>query len=387
MPWTSRGTRFQPILPTVRDGRTGESPATDRLWRSGELVSGLHPLGGVLDHKNEAGSGRLRTVRARMKIWKEALGPHLFVLLCWGVTRVLPRTLWYPSSLWMSRALARIFRGRPTSSREAIHSTHVARALHRFLDVLTRWGPFPIPVVVEGEDILRSYAEMPGGFVCCSAHLPFIKLFPPIVRKVLGPGREHKAIAREPVRKSQVDIWNDVPWDAIEADNAVLLHVRSLLRKNGCLMVIVDKEQGEFVSANIFRFVGKMHSRILMWFPQLQSDGSILLRVVLPPGPRCRTEEEIRANLDFVAQNSRRILRGDAIATAKRMAPILAQPFESPRSRELHRIRLYTNAQLESRMQRLRILLEQHGGTLAQRTDIEERLALMEAELESRASV
>lgn len=314
----------------------------------------------------------------------------VFAATCIGV--LMPRTSWYAASLQVARLLAR------TGSRFAPNYQNVtaasleARLLHRFLDILAVRDPFfPIPVRVEGEEILRHYAAQPGGFVCCTAHIPFVKLFLPIARQVIGDQRELRVIARAPVGNEEVAGWNDEHWKAIRTDHAVLVRSRSLLRKNGCLLVAVDREQGEVVSANIFRFVGRLHSRVLMWFTQLQPNGEILLRIVLPPGPHCRNEEEIRANFDFVEENVGRILRGDSIRGIEPLP--IDDPDESnseredPWSREMHRIQLYTTGQLEARVRRLQSLLDERSGSIREHERIERRLGLMRAELQARVEV
>ncbi len=235
---------------------------------------------------------------------------------------------------------------------------------------------------------MREYAARPGGFVCCSAHIPFIKLISPVIRDVIGASRPISVVAREPVGDNQVKMWNDVPCQAIPTDHATLLRSRSLLKQNGCLVVIVDKEQGEFISSNIFRFAHKMHARVLMWFCRLQPNGEILLRFVQPPGPECKNEQEIRANLDFVAENVRSILTGGQIAPVHGASGLTDESPEIQRSREINRIQLYSNAQLETRMRRLQaMLLTSNGADTPQRKLLEERLSLMRLELETRAGV
>ena len=101
----------------------------------------------------------------------------------------------------------------------------------------------------------------------------------------------------------------------------------------------------------------------------------------------CESEEEIRANLDFVAENVRRILQGDKMSTASHVDRMLKQSLQGERSREIHRIQLYSNMQLEARMKRLEALLREHTEGLSQRELLQERLELMRSELEMRAGV
>ena len=321
----------------------------------------------------------------KLSINREWLTLQIFTFFCWVIAICLPASRWYRAALALARFLARIAGRFAPAGHNVTDASLVPRLLHRFLDLLALRGSFPIPVSVEGEEHLRAYAAKPPGFVCCSAHIPFVKLFLPIARKAIGDERERRIIAREPVGDNLVMAWNDEPWKAIRTDHAVLLHTRSLLRQNGCLLLAVDKEQGEFISSNIFRFVGKMNSRVLMWFTQLQPDGTILLRILVPPGPGCRNEEEIRANLDLVAENVRLILQGDNMTarvgsdTTREGAP------GQPQGRDTHRIQLYSDTQLENHIRRLESLLRDREKSSAQRSLLESRLALMRSELQARA--
>ncbi len=331
--------------------------------------------------------GEGMALKRKLSAARQWLTWQFFISICWVLAHTFPPSRWYRLSLGMARTLARIAGRFAPKTHNANEASLVARLHHRFLDLFAGHNPyFPIPLKVEGEEILREYAAQGGGFVCCSAHIPFVKLFLPLVRKVVGDDRPARVIAREPVGNNEVSAWGDAHWKAIRTDHAVLLHTRSLLRQNGCLVLAVDKEQGEFISSNIFRFVGKMNSRVLMWFTQLQPDGTILLRILLPPGPLCKTEEEIRANLALVSENVRRILQGEQMAPAKPESSV-NDSREGKRSREINRIQLYSNAQLEARMRRLQVMLAQNDGAAPQQSLLEERLALMRLEFETRAGV
>ncbi len=332
--------------------------------------------------------GNGRALGRALSEGRQRLTNWLFLATCWLISVLLPKSRWYGAALSIAHLLARSTGWIKPAGNNVTDASLAPRILHRFLDILsTHSRHFPIPVVVEGEAYLREYAAQSGGFVICSAHIPFVKLIFPLVRQVIGDQRPARVVAREPEGDNEVTAWNDGNWKAIRTDHAVLLHTRSLLRQNGCLMLAVDKERGEFISSNIFRFVGKMHSRILMFFTQLRPDGQILLRIMLPPGPGCRSEEEIRANLDFVAENVRRILQGDKLQTASRLGPMHESLFAGERIREIHRIQLYSTSQLEARMKRLEALLSERNHALSQRELLQERLKLMRLEREARAGV
>ncbi len=322
---------------------------------------------------------RLRQLRAYLLSRTLSVCAHI-------VTNVRPAERWYWDVRWMAVSLAGIIRMlRPTMFDPSLE----ARLLHRFLDVLSEGGRrFPIPTRVEGLEILEAVAAGPSGFVCCTAHVPLVKAFIPTVRQALNPGAELVATVKYPREDGQVDVWADEPLRAIATGYGVLLQTRSLLRRGGCLLMLADKEQGEYISSNIFRFVGKVKSRVIMGFPHLMPDGVILLKIVEAPAPECRNEVEIRANLDFIAQNVRAILAGDAPPEKIRASVMpLAQINVAERGREIDRVQLYSRTQLLARTRRLQQVLEDPSTRVADRTLYEKRLKLLHNELELRSKI
>ncbi len=311
-----------------------------------------------------------------------------FALYCvaHAVMLLRPRDRWYWDVRFVSRQLARVIH---LFFPNVIDPSLEARLLHRFLDGLSDGGRrFPIPVQVENLELLREIASQEGGFVCCGAHVPFVKLFIPVVRSVLRPGVELVGMVKYLKPDGYVDIWNDQPLRAMAAGAGVLLQTRSLLRRGGCLLLLTDKEQGEFISSNIFRFVGKVQSRVLMAFPHLLDDGTILLKFVEAPAPACRNEGEVRANLDFIAQMVRSILAGGQTPEKLRASVMpLAQVHVAERGREIDRIQLYSRSQLEARAKRLEQMLADKSIGVADRALYEKRLSIMQQELNIRSQV
>ncbi len=306
--------------------------------------------------------------------------------MAWAVIATRPVGRWY----WDARFLALRLAGAMRAIRPGIFDPSLeARLVHRFLDVIAESGRyFPIPTRVEGMEILQAAADTGEGFVCCTAHVPLVKLFIPVVSQALRPDAELVVTVKYANAAGRVEVWNAEPLRAIETGNGVLLHTRSLLRRGGCLLMLADKEQGEYISSNIFRFVGKVKSRIIMGFPHLLPDGTVLLQIVEAPAPECRNEVEIRANLDFIAQNVRSILAGGGPPEKVRASVMpSAQISVAERGREVDRIQLYSRTQLEARTRRLEQLLRGETVALADRARYEKRLKLMQNELQIRSQV
>lgn len=307
----------------------------------------------------------------------------LTALLLYGVTLciayLVPRKRWYAASLRSARFITRIFIGVSPNTKNNPAASMLPRLLHRHLDILSgQGGYFPIPTVVEGEEHLARYVAEPGGFVACSAHLPFVKLGFPVLRKAVGDTREIRIVSRDP--SGHVSGWNDPGLNIIRADSSVLLHTRSFLRANGCLALTVDKDQGDVISANIFRFAGKLNSSVLMFFPQMLEDGRILLKWMVPPYPHCRSEQEIRANLDVVSENISRILGGDGM----RETHELRSEAEADLPRDKHRIQLYSDTQLEGRIHRIESMLAKHNASKQDAGLLRRQLELLYAESQAR---
>ena len=299
-----------------------------------------------------------------------------------------PPRRWYGIAFRLSHVLAAF----SAKLRQHVHDPSLeARLLSRFLDSLSvPQKDFPIPVRVEGGELLMEVSRQPGGFVLCSAHLPLVKPIITKARQMLGEGYPIGVAAKYVRPDGTILIWGDRPVAGITADGTMLIRTRSLLKRNGCLMLLVDKEQGEAIPTSIFRFIGKMKSRILATFSYLQPDGTILIRFVEPPAPECRNEEEVQANLHFIARNVQEIVTGKTPPqAAKRMVLTWTPLPNQARNREIERIHLYTCEQLAVRIQRLSGQLEQRQEPgeedgVAGRSVLIERLELMRKEHERR---
>jgi hypothetical protein len=301
---------------------------------------------------------------------------------------LFPPARWYRIAFRLSHWLASL----SSRFRPHVHDPSLeARLLGRFLDSLSVPKKlFPIPARLEGADLLLDVASQPGGFVLCSAHLPLVKPIITQARRLLGENYPIAVAAKYVWPDGNIQVWGDHPIPGVTANGTMLIRTRTLLKNNGCLMLLVDKEQGEAIPTSIFRFVGKIQSRILATFSYLQPDGTILCRFVEPPAPLCRNEEEVQANLDFIARNVQEIMAGNlGPAPSKRTVPIWKPMPDQARNREQERIALYSCEQLEKRIEKLSALLESAGDAAGEnggknRPILLERLELMRREQQRR---
>jgi hypothetical protein len=305
-----------------------------------------------------------------------------------GVILFFPPERWYRLAFLLSHAIA----GLSSKLRPHVHDPSLeARLLGRYLDALSVPAKmFPIPTRVEGCELFMEASRKPGGFVLCSAHLPLVKPIITRARHMLGEDYPMGVAAKTVREDGTIFIWGDRPIAGVLANGTMLIRTRTLLKKGGCLMLLVDKEQGEAIPTSIFRFVGKMNSRIIATFSYLQSDGTILVRFVEPPAPLCRDENEVHANLDFIARNVQEIMAGDIPPDNGKRTVTLWTPLpEQIRNRELERIHLYSCEQLATRITRLSAQLalkepveDEDGST--NHAMLLERLELMRSEQQRR---
>jgi hypothetical protein len=329
--------------------------------------------------------GTLSNWKRTIRIQRSLAFNYVFILLCQFSLRFRSPEHWFSDAVFFSGVITRLAKTvRPGAGGASLH----ARLLHRFLDILFHNDRrFPVTIRVKGAELFQSYVAANRGFVLCSAHLPLVKFVAAWARAHVDPAVPMTLVSKYPYPDGKIDLWNSDRIPATPADGSVLIYTRSLLRKRGILMMLADKEQGEYISSNIFRFIGKVHSRVLMCFPRLLEDGAIHLEFMEPPAPECRDEAEVRANLDFLGQVVRAVLAGEGAPDRLRTASPLpeSQANLAQRSREIERIQLYSKRQLVLRGRRLRRLLAQSDSPVVDRELLERRLKHIENELHLRS--
>ncbi len=223
------------------------------------------------------------------------------------LTILFPPSMWYRTALLISGilALALWLRGglglKPHRFEQAI-------LLNRLLAFLTRAGrPFPVPwrMGAEAREAMDAAASSGRGVVLCSGHLPLIKIG---VRALMESGHTPTAaIAAEPGPDGQIPIWGlaeRLPTFKVQPD--VLLRTRTLLRRGGSVLLLVDTIAGDY-SPNIFRLARATGASVVFFTTELEGDGCVEVRVFQAPYPGCGNQAEIAGNLGALDRQIKRI--------------------------------------------------------------------------------
>lgn len=307
----------------------------------------------------------------------------LIAQLCKLYSFALPRRYWYRASLLAARGISATF-GQFVSNKYNIgRSSQTARLLHRFLDRMASEQSMPIPIVLEGEALLQQFHADPRGFLCCTAHLPFANLLGHHLHDVFRESRPVKIVSAFPNEQNLVMGWNGNPVEAIFLDGNVMLHIRRALRQGACVIVLLDKEQGQPVSPNLFRFAARCGFKSLAYLPRLLPDGRIQSSFLALPHELCANENEIAADVRFFEDHIDSILGGGRHAAQ-------AQPLRYPAALEnqhwVEMLPRYSNQKLLA--QRQQILQNLDQGTYRQRDRFywAERVRIIDLELDARAT-
>ena len=223
------------------------------------------------------------------------------------LTIFLPPSTWYRAALPISGIFAHALRLRGSTGLKP-HRFEQAILLNRMLAFLTRARrPFPVPwrMGAEAREALDDAAASRGGVVLCSGHLPLIKVG---VRAFMESGHTPTAaIAAEPGPDGQIPIWGLAErMPTLKAQPDVLLRTRTVLRRGGSILLLVDTIAGDY-SPNIFRLAKATGAAVLFFTAELEGDGCVEVRVFQVPYPGCGDQAEIAGNLRALDRQIKRI--------------------------------------------------------------------------------
>lgn len=253
--------------------------------------------------------------------------PKFFGLLTGPIALLLPERLWYPAVLRVSRILAFFLRWliactsyRRDCRKSILAGWLLAGFLHRLV-ALRR--PFPIPIRVQGTEVIRQAAANPHGVALCSVHLPLVDLgLRSLVDMNLCPDA---VLSIQPETKdAKFPIWGldrGLPV-LLPSDPLVLLKVRNILRRGGSVAALVDAVLGQSrFRTNLLRLVGRVGAQLVFIVSELLPDGDILLEYFAPPDPFCTSDESIFSNLDALQARVDRLLRSPSTQSSVSARP------------------------------------------------------------------
>jgi hypothetical protein len=175
--------------------------------------------------------------------------------------------------------------------------------VNAILSLLTRTKkPFPIAYNIDGTDALSHTS----GLIICTVHLPLIKVG---IRAVLDQKYIiDAAIVAESLPDNQIGFWGitqKVP--AFSRDRFVLLKAKSILNKNGVILLMIDNGDNSYYSPNVMHLCQLTKSKVVFLFAELNREGVVDVNIVNAPFPHCETPHQIEKNIDFMKQKTEEI--------------------------------------------------------------------------------
>ena len=254
-------------------------------------------------------------------------------LLIWG----LPARLWYPTAFLLARIQIRILRllalmglypyRRDVRSWKLRRKLIMARIMDTWLKNLSgARRPFPIPIRRSGPSELDELARSCTSLIFCAPHCLLAET---ALRGAIEAGfPDLTLIAREPGLANGCLVCGTgqvIP--TLNADETVLLKARTVLRRGGSIILIIDRAAGAPLEANMLRLARTSAIRVVFGIPELQDNGEILLQYFVPP--LFTSEESIQTSLEALQAERDRILQ---IAQSPSRTPHIVNPRKRNRS-------------------------------------------------------
>jgi hypothetical protein len=236
----------------------------------------------------------LRWLASRLPLRRQAR------LLAW----ILPNHLWYRGALKITQLQGALI-GLAGGNRKLTEAV----MLDHWLYELTVIGPFPIPWVLIGEDVLRA-ADPRIGTVYCWIHEPLVE-FP--IRPVLESGFPEAMVVAD--RGRIVEDGKYMVFGlpnrliAIPADRYALGRAKRSLAEGMSVICLADEYLGSPLMPYVLQLAGRVGARVVFQCARRRPDGTIEVTFMNAPRPFCEDEQAVHENLAFLKAAQQRALQ------------------------------------------------------------------------------
>jgi hypothetical protein len=225
------------------------------------------------------------------------------------VAWILPNRLWYRGALTICRLQASLvgLMGGNRVLTEAVMLDH-------WLSELTAIGPFPVPWVLIGEDVLR--AADPGvGTVYCWIHEPLVE-FP--IRPAIESGFPEAMVVADRGRIVEDGKYRVFGLSnrliAIPADRYALGRAKRSLAEGMSVICLADEYLGSPLMPYVLQLAGRVGARVVFQWARRRPDGTIEVTFMNAPRPYCEDEQAVHENLAFLKAAQQRALQSLGLA-------------------------------------------------------------------------
>lgn len=220
------------------------------------------------------------------------------------IRHTLPANSWYRAAFLFTKYYARVtsapdgsyISSRYDKSYRLNHALKLETVLSMIVADTTPAPIFPIPIQANEQEFDLLKKERPNGLLICSIHIP---LNLASIRYIIDQGLIPDAIvARLPPEDGYFTVTGtSVRIPVIPTDASVLIKVRSLLRKGGAVIVLVDNLSDGSFSSNVFRLAEKLNANIVLALVELQADGNLKAYTIGAPDTVNPEEDKVEQKI------------------------------------------------------------------------------------------
>ena len=217
--------------------------------------------------------------------------------------RILPNRHWYRLALFASRAQGKL---KDRAGGNGVWTE--ALMLDNWMRDLTFSGAYPIPLQAGEIEVLKQTASG-RSILYCFTHLPLMEI---PLRALYDLGHPVDLIVADPGRIVDGNQFV-IPGlrarsRAIPADRFVFTRVRTALKEGKSVACLADSEMHGPSSSKVLRVAGMSGAFVVFTWGERLPDGTLKVIFTPAPNPLCKTEEEIRQNLEFLQRMNRKTL-------------------------------------------------------------------------------